>query len=122
MQQSSFDEATEFLQKTLSQLISVTRKHDLIIDQIARSLKIFPLSCLLESLSFGASLLVLSSESKISPQLAKRLCSATVYTYTSNDLISGSAFLRKVCLPLPDPETVIDQIVNITGSELNSIV
>nr|CDS33428.2 Fanconi anemia group I protein [Hymenolepis microstoma] len=54
--------------------------------------------------------------------VVKSLCNAAVYTYTSNDRISGSAFLRKVCLPLPDPETVVEQIVNFSGSELNSVV
>ncbi|VDN96546.1 unnamed protein product [Rodentolepis nana] len=93
MRQSSFDVGTEFFQRTLSQFISILRKHDYIADQIAKSLKI-----------------------------VKNLCNATVYTYTSNDRISGSAFLRKVCLPLPDPETVIEQIVNFAGSELSSVV
>ncbi|KAM7532849.1 hypothetical protein Aperf_G00000128527 [Anoplocephala perfoliata] len=123
MRQNSFDRAMEFLEKMISLFISASRKHDFITDQMAKSLKTLPLSCMLQSFSFSVSLSVLSSESKMGPRLLKRLCSATIYTYTSNNRISGSAFLRKVCSPLPDPETVIDQIINtFSGSGFSLII
>ncbi|KAH9285820.1 Fanconi anemia group I protein [Echinococcus granulosus] len=111
MRQNSAKAAVDLLGKMLSCLMSTSKTHEFMTEQIAKTLKTIPVSSVLGTFSFVLAALILSGESKHAQQIMKHLCAATAYTYTSNDLISGSAFLRKVCVPLQEPEATADQIL-----------
>ncbi|KAL5112379.1 Fanconi anemia group I protein [Taenia crassiceps] len=111
MYQESAESAADLLGKILSFLMSTSKTHESMMEQIAKTLKTLPISSVLGTFSFVLAALVFSGESKHTQQIMRHLCSATAYIYTSNDRISGSAFLRKVCIPLQQPEVVADKIL-----------
>ncbi|VDM32264.1 unnamed protein product [Hydatigera taeniaeformis] len=115
--------AVDLLEKMLSCLMSTFKTHEFMTEQIAKTLKTLPVSSVLGTFSFVLATLILSGESKHAQQIMKHLCSAVAYTYTSNDRISGSAFLRKVCDPFPQLEFTADQILsNCSGTVWGGVI